>query len=189
MTCRILTRSGTEWKTAHRNRANLLEQQCADLTAISKSRLKATLRRATDIVPLADRLKQIVKGTKTRGERLDRVVEQISTAADPLEAWHGILDELQELAWVKVEDEAVTSLPPAPRLDNAGFTAKEKIALARQIQPQAWLDLLLFDLKDLPEFQYQVRADDFLPFENASPGQQATALLSILLLQEGPLCH
>ncbi|HEV3059464.1 MAG TPA: AAA family ATPase, partial [Vicinamibacterales bacterium] len=37
-----------------------------------------------------------------------------------------------------------------------------------------------------PVFEYQVRTDDFLPFENASPGQQATALLSILLLQDGP---
>ena len=63
---------------------------------------------------------------------------------------------------------------------------KEKIALARQIKPSAWLALLLFDLKDLPVFEYQVRIDDFLPFENASPGQQATALLSILLLQDGP---
>ena len=80
----------------------------------------------------------------------------------------------------------MTPLPPAARLDNAGFTQKEKIALARQLQPPAWLDLLLFDLRDLPVFEYQVRSDDFLPFENASPGQQATALLSILLLQDGP---
>jgi chromosome segregation protein len=93
---------------------------------------------------------------------------------------------LQALAWVRVEDEATTVLPASPRLDTSGFTPKEKIALARQIQPSAWLDLLLFDLKDLPVFQYQVRQDDFLPFENASPGQQATAPLSILLLQDGP---
>jgi len=176
----------TEWKATHRKRADLLEQQCAELTAISKSRLKAVLRRATDITPLADTLKQLVKGTKTRGERIDKLVDQISTATDPLETWHGILDELHEFAWVRVEDEAVTTLPTAPRLDNAGFTTKEKIGVARQVQPAAWVDLLLFDLKDLPVFQYQVRADDFLPFENASPGQQATTLLSILLLQEGP---
>ena len=176
----------TDWKSVHRKRADLLEQQCADLTAVSKSRLKAVLRRATDIEPLSERLKQLVKGTKTRGERIDKLAEQISTASDPLETWHGILDELQALAWVRVEDEATTPLPPAPRLDNAGFTPKEKLALARQVQPPAWLDLLLFDLKDLPVFQYQVRTDDFLPFENASPGQQATALLSILLLQDGP---
>lgn len=176
----------TDWKTAHRKRADLLEQQCKDLTAVSKSRLRAILRRATDIVPLAEKIKQLVKGTKTRGERIDNLVEQIAAAADPLESWHAVLDELQELAWLRVEDEAATQLPASRRLDNAGFTPKEKVALARQIQPTAWLDLLLFDLKDLPIFEYQVRADDFLPFEKASPGQQATALLSILLLQDGP---
>jgi chromosome segregation protein len=175
-----------QWKAAQRKRADLLEQQCAELTAVSKSRLKATLRRATDIEPLAEKLRQLVRGTKMRGEKIEKLVEQISTNADPLETWHGILDELQLLAWVRVEDEATTVLPASPRLDNAGFTPKERVALARQIQPPAWLDLLLFDLKDLPVFQYQVRQDDFLPFENASPGQQATALLSILLLQDGP---
>jgi chromosome segregation protein len=174
------------WKAAHRERADLLEQQCGTLTSVSKSRLKAVLRRATDTQPLADRLKLLIKGTKTRGDRVDNLVEQISTAADPLEAWHSILDELYDLAWVKVEDEATTQLPSTPRLDGAGFTAKERMALARQLQPSAWLDLLQFDLKDLPVFEYQVRDDDFLPFENASPGQQATALLSVLLLQDGP---
>lgn len=175
-----------EWKAAHRKRADLLEGQCSELTKVSKSRLNAVLKRAADIAPLAEKLKQIIKGTKARGERIDKLVEQISDAADPLETWHAILDELQSLAWVRVEDEATTQLPTTPRFDNAGFTAREKLALARQIQPAAWLELLLFDLKDLPVFEYQVRDDDFLPFEHASPGQQATALLSILLLQDGP---
>lgn len=175
-----------EWKSAHRRRADILEQQCRDLTLVAKSRLRATLRRATDIEPLVERMKQLIKGTKTRGDRVDNLVGQVSSSADPLETWHAILDELHELAWLRVEDEAVTSLPAVPRLDTAGFTHKEKVALARQLQPPGWLDLLLFDLRDLPVFEYQVRDDDFLPFENASPGQQATALLSILLLQDGP---
>lgn len=175
-----------DWKAAHRKRADLLEAQCKELTAVSKSRLRATLQRATDLGPLADRLRQLLKGTKTRTERVDKLVEQISAAADPLEAWHAILDELLELAWLRVEDEAATTLPAVPKLDNAGWTQKEKLALARQMQPPAWIELLLFDLKDLPKFEYQARPDDYLPFENASPGQQATALLSILLLQDGP---
>jgi chromosome segregation protein len=176
----------TDWKSAHRERADLLQEQCLALTGISRSRLRATLRRAADIDPLAERLKELIKGTKTRGERVDNLVRQLSAALEPLETWHEILDELQGLAWVGVEDEATTQLPMAPRLDHAGFTQKEKIALARQIQPTAWLELLLFDVKDLPVFEYEVRTDDFLPFDKVSPGQQATALLSILLLQEGP---
>lgn len=175
-----------EWKEAHRRRADRLESQCKELTAVSKSRLRATLQRAADLGPLGERLRQLIRGTKARTERVDRLVEQISAAADPLEAWHAILDELLELAWLRVEDEAVTTLPSVPKLDNAGWTQKEKLALAKQMQPPEWLELLLFDLKDLPKFEYQARPDDYLPFENASPGQQATALLSILLLQDGP---
>lgn len=176
----------SEWKAKHRDRAGILESQCKALTDVSTSRLRATLQQGADLGPLGDRLRQILKGTKTRTERVDKLLEHISAAADPLEAWHGVLDELLELAWLRVEDEAVTSLPSVPRLDNAGWTHKEKLALAKQMQPTAWIELLLFDLKDLPKFEYQARADDYLPFENASPGQQATALLSILLLQDGP---
>jgi type III restriction enzyme len=174
------------WRTAHRERADLLEQQCANLTSVSKSKLRATLLRAADLDPLADRVRALLKGTKIRGDRIENLMNQISTAGDPLDAWHAILDELHAIAGVRVEDESVVALPAVPRLDLAGFTQKEKIALARQLQPSTWIDLLLFDLEDLPVFEYQVRQNDYLPFEKASPGQQATALLSILLLQDGP---
>lgn len=177
----------TRWKAAHKERTDLLDAQCATLTAVSKSRLKATLKKAADLEPLAERLRTLMKGTKVRsGDRVDKLAESIRSAGDPLEAWHAILDELLELAWLRVEDEALVVLPAVPRLDNAGFTQKEKVALARQLQPDAWMDLFLFDLRDLPTFEYQVRTDDFIPFENASPGQQATALLAVLLLEDGP---
>jgi type III restriction enzyme len=182
----------TRLKAVHGQRAMLLEAQCDALTAIAQSRLKANLKRAADIEPLAQALRDLLKGTKIRGERVDQLMQQIAIAADPimssdpLEVWHGILDELLEFAWATVDDEAVAQLPASPRLDAAGFTQKEKIALARQLKPAAWLDLMLFDLKDLPVFEYEIRENDFIPFDNASPGQQATALLSILLLQDGP---
>jgi type III restriction enzyme len=176
-----------EWKSSHRKRATLLHNQCVALTEIApRSRLRATLRRAADVDPLSEELKQLLRGTKARGERVDNLVNQLATSPDPLEIWHEVLDELLGIAWIRVEDEATTQLPATPRLDNAGFTPKEKLALARQLEASTWIDLLLFDLKDLPVFDYEVRADDYLPFEKASPGQQATALLSILLLQEGP---
>jgi hypothetical protein len=90
------------------------------------------------------------------------------------------------LAWLHNEDDATTVLPAVPRLDAVGFTQKEKLALARQLDPPAWLELMLHDLRDLPVFEYEVRDNDFMPFQDASPGQQATTLLSILLLQDGP---
>lgn len=175
-----------DWVAAHTTRGDLLTTQCALLTGIASSRLRATLKRSADIGPLGEELKQVFRGTKARGDRIERLVQQVASAVNPLGVWQEILDELQTLAWSKVDDEAVTILPNTPRLENAGLTAREKLALARQLSSSSWLDLFLFDLSDLPVFEYQVREDDFLPFEKASPGQQATALLTILLLQDGP---
>jgi chromosome segregation protein len=181
-----LTELRTEWTHAHRTRSDALKDQCDNLTKLSKDRLRATLNRAADIQPLTDRLIQLVRGTKIRAEKIGQLTAQVSSAPNPLDAWNAILDELLELARLTVEDEAIVVLPPTPRLDSAGLGAKERIAIASQLEPMAWLELALFDLKDLPVFEYQIRADDFIPFQDASPGQQATVLLSILLAQKGP---
>ncbi len=155
-----------------------------ELTAVAaQSRLRAVLHRATDLAPLSERLKQLAKGTRREANESRISLSRLKPPRTLLDTWHAILDELLELAWLRVDDDATTRLPAVPRLDAAGFTQKEKVALARHLEPPMWLGLLLFDLKDLPIFEYQVRTDDFIPFEIASPGQQATALLSILLLQ------
>ena len=39
---------------------------------------------------------------------------------------------------------------------------------------------------DSPVFEFRAREEDYIPFENASAGQQATALLKALLNQPGP---
>jgi len=176
----------TAWIQLIGKRAELLEAQCAKLTATPNTRLRATLRRAADVEPVAEHLKQLFRGTKIATAKTDDLLKGVSDASSSLEAWHAVLDELLALAWIKVEDESTTTLPPVPRLDTAGFTVKEKMALTRKLEPTLSLDLLLLDLKDLPVFEYRLRDEDFIAFEDASPGQQATALLSILLLQDGP---
>ncbi len=175
-----------DWIAVHVERAELLEKQSQELTDLSGGKLQATLRRSGDVEPLADRLRTLLKGTKSRAESVEKLAAQVADAEQPLEVWHEILDELLELAWMDAEDEAVTKLPAAPTLDGAGFTQKTKFAIAKQWTPRVWIDLLTFELQDMPVFEYQVRPDDFLPFEDASPGQQATVLLSILLAQDGP---
>lgn len=174
------------WIQLFSERAELLEGQCAELSAIPNTRLRARLRRAADVTGIADHLKQLFRGTKISAAKTGILLQAVSDAEAPLEAWHSVLNELLELAWIKVEDESTTTLPPVPRLDSAGLTTREKMALARKLEPTNWLEVLLFDLKDLPVFEYRIREQDFIAFQDASPGQQATALLSILLLQDGP---
>ena len=40
--------------------------------------------------------------------------------------------------------------------------------------------------KSVPVFEYRAREQEYIPFQNASAGQQATALLKTLLNQPGP---
>ena len=43
-----------EWRLAYKDRADLLEKQCTELTRLSKSKIRATLRRAADTAPLGE---------------------------------------------------------------------------------------------------------------------------------------
>lgn len=48
-----------------------------------------------------------------------------------------------------------------------------------------WLDLALTPIRDEPLFEYQPKESEFIAFSAASAGQQATALLRVLLAQTG----
>jgi chromosome segregation protein len=58
--------------------------------------------------------------------------------------------------------------------------------VVRSLKPEDWLTLSLTPIKSLPVFEYRARENDYIPFRNASAGQQATALLKTLLNQAGP---
>ena len=49
-----------------------------------------------------------------------------------------------------------------------------------------WVELPLVEIVIEPVFEYRSRENDYIPFNNASAGQQATALLKTLLNEVGP---
>jgi chromosome segregation protein len=62
------------------------------------------------------------------------------------------------------------------------YSLNEACGFSGSLDPMSWTALCFVNgAVGLYAFH-----NDFLPFENASSGQQATALLSILLLQDGP---
>jgi chromosome segregation protein len=58
--------------------------------------------------------------------------------------------------------------------------------IARTLTQSEWLRLSLVWPQDEPVFEYRSKENEYIPFANASAGQQATALLSTLLNSEGP---
>jgi ABC-type cobalamin/Fe3+-siderophores transport system ATPase subunit len=65
------------------------------------------------------------------------------------------------------------------------LTVSDQKKISPRITPDSWLDLSLAPLTDHPEFEYQSKQGEYIAFSSASAGQQATALLTTLLAQEG----
>jgi type III restriction enzyme len=58
--------------------------------------------------------------------------------------------------------------------------------MSSKLSPDGWLLLALTGIEDHPSFEYQIREGEYIAFADASAGQQATALLQVLLGQSGP---
>jgi type III restriction enzyme len=103
----------------------------------------------------------------------------------PIVAWNEILADLEKLALHNVS--GTEQLPATPTLDASAFIASEKNRLATGLDSTTWLDLSVSDLEFNPVFQYCRNEDtsEYIEFADASAGQQATALLTVLLNQYG----
>jgi chromosome segregation protein len=78
-------------------------------------------------------------------------------------------------------------MPETRTLDLCGFIGSEKARIVGGFDASKWLDLLVSELEFRPVFRYCTNKEtaQFIDFADASAGQQATALLTVLLNQEG----
>jgi hypothetical protein len=125
-------------------------------------------------------------GSGLRREKIDAIGESISSAADSDEKWIEVLGELELLAAYDWEDSGDKKLPNCPALRASGFGNADLAKIAAKLGEDVWLEISLSRLEDQPQFEYRAREADYIPFTNASAGQQATALLKTLLNQPGP---
>ena len=175
----------TEWKKLHKEKGDLYAQQCGKLTELSDGVIRATARRGANIAALDRQLKAIMKGSGLRGQKIEDMLARISAAGDPVELWDSLLDELERLAHHTPGIEG-SQRPESPNLVQCGLAEGDLLKLAEKISPETWLELALTSLDDETTFEYQTKEKEYIPFENASAGQQATALLIALLNQPGP---
>ena len=175
-----------EWAELYKERADLIEERCVELTELSDGVIRATLRRGAGIEAVKESLTDIYTGTRVRGAKIDALCGQVADAADSVAEWNKIMDELESLAVLETQDGKMVRLPPTPTLTGVGFTKDELERLAIQLKLDAWLSLSLVELVDEPTFEYRLGEVDYIAFADASAGQQATALLRVLLNQTGP---
>ncbi|MEO7300520.1 MAG: TrlF family AAA-like ATPase [Verrucomicrobiota bacterium] len=175
-----------KWHTLKGNQYALLHQQCQNLTNLSENQIRATLKKASLVTEIVLKLKSYLTGTNIRGNKVETLLEMVTAAADPTIQWENALKELEALMLAASRASNGFVAPITPLISGAGFTGQDVEKLARKLTPEAWLELALTPLEDTPVFEYRVRESEYIAFADASAGQQATALLWVLLNQPGP---
>lgn len=184
-----LQSSRGRWIDAVARKAQLLEEQATQLSADSGGQLQVRIQRARSMEQLRGALQEAVIGAGiTRSEKFEALVQQLAGSADPLVAWLQIGAELVALARVGPHLPTGADLPQTPSLTAAGFIASELRRIAGRLNPSTAFQLTLLYPENVPIFEYRSADGTYVPFQEASPGQQATALISLLLNQSaGPL--
>ena len=175
-----------KWREAQNTRSSLLDNQCRNLTTLSENQIRATLKKGFSTDDVAAKIKTVLTGTAIRSSKLDTLLGSVGSAPAPLQAWEAVLFELEALMLVAARSPNTFVPPPTPTLTSAGFSSGDLEKLARKLSHESWIEVAVTPLKDAPVFEYRVRESEYIAFSDASAGQQATALLWVLLNQPGP---
>jgi chromosome segregation protein len=176
-----------QWQKYHTEKVTLLNEQAVRFTELSKNLIKAEVTKSINLQPLKSQLKAIFEGTRIREERIDSIVDIIKQSADPIKEYTAILEEFRLIAEYKVSEDKTFKIPETPLLTNCGYSEDHKAKLCSKLSTEDWLRLSASELEYNPEFYYTTNTQlaDVIPFREASAGQQATALLTVLLNQPG----
>jgi type III restriction enzyme len=174
------------WVGLYVTRADMMQVKCAELTELSKQRIRAHIARGVGTAKVRDRLLSLVAGTRILTRKVDTLCENIAGSASPVATWGEMAVELEKLVDYSGGESDEPKVRQTPLLSAAGFTENDLDRLAPKLTPEAWAELSLTELDDVPVFEYRQAAGQYIQFADASAGQQATALLRVLLNQEGP---
>lgn len=164
-------------------RSQCLEKQCDQLTKLSEGLLRASLRRGQGLRDVEARFRTLIAGSGIRTAKVEALFAALSQESDPISTWEALLDELEGLLLVDPDSDLTSEKTPV--LTRLGLNVADQKRVLPKISPDSWLDLALTPITDQPSFEYRVKEEDFVEFADASAGQQATALLRILLAQTG----
>lgn len=176
-----------DWFRIHQQKLNLLIEQSQNLTTLSKGCIKAEYSNNFDILKIKEQITFALQGTRIRDDKIQGLCDYFKNNENPLNAWNKVLNELKALAEQKSTDGSTFEMPVTPILTKCDFSQSHVEKIVSILTPDKWLDLALVLVEFTPDFQYSTDnlMGDTIPFSDASAGQQATALLTVLLNQHG----
>jgi type III restriction enzyme len=172
-----------EWRDLQAERTTAIEGECASLTSLSGGLIRARVLRSAGLDLLHERFKSAITGSNVRAAKAETFMKDIADAAEPLAAWEEAMDELEAVLLASDDPGAG---PTILKTALKRFKTEEVEKMAALLTPEGVLELKLLPMDDHPAFEYQTKDGEYIPFEDASAGQQATALVRVLLNQTGP---
>jgi len=176
-----------EWFLLHQKKVDLLNEQSQKFSQLSKGLIKSEVTKNIDIKQIKDQIIVAFQGTRIQENKIQLLCESISSNENPLQSWKKVLDELKVLAELKVSEDKKVDLPDTPILNRCEYNDGNKMRIIETLSPDNWLSMATTEIEFNPEFYYLTSNEmgDIIPFAEASAGQQATALLTVLLSQSG----
>ncbi len=181
----------TPWKAfmdAVRERANVLRDQCTIIGGQAQYEFKPHLAFCGDDRQVRESLYSLVQNRNVRdSDQKVRDLAAIVTSADhPLQRWREVVAELDAL----LASKGSNVLPQAPLFTSSGFTTANLESIRNGVTQDALEQIRFLNIDDRIEFVFRMGkktdgSDNYIPFDSASPGQQATCLLRTLLAQSG----
>lgn len=183
----IFSEEKEKWYALHQSKIDLLNAQASNFTILSKGIIKAEVTRSINIETIQELIVTSFTGTRISKDKIDNICQKISESESPLESWKSALDELKTLAEYKILEDKPIELPETPLLTETGLNSTNIQRIVEMFSPDNWLAMVTQEIEFEPQFFYSTgnEMQDVIPFSEASAGQQATALLSVLLNQEG----
>lgn len=172
-----------ELNATRKERASALMAECDTLSTSSDGMIRATLSANRGFGPVQTKFRALIAGSNVRSNKVEAFFDGLVKESDPAATWETVLEELESL--MLLEADAEVSSEETPTLTRLGFSITDQKRFAPKLTPDGWLDLSLAELSDFPEFQYRAKEGEYIPFDSASAGQQASALLGTLLSQGG----
>jgi type III restriction enzyme len=174
-----------KWNAEHHKKINELGKQCEQFTSLSTGFIKAEIKNCLDTEALVARLKTTFAGMNIKEDKLTKICQHLTDAADTFTAWNEVLAELEALSLH--DPESPDAIPDTPILAKSDFIQSERKRIAENLDSERWLNLSVAELELNPRFHYctNQKKFEYIAFADASAGQQATALLTVLLNQNG----
>jgi chromosome segregation protein len=182
-----LTDLRQEWFDLHNKKLALLNKQAETFSSLSNGLIKAEISKNIDTLPLKNQLVAALSGSRIREDRIDQLCSHIKSSESPISAWNDVIIELKALSEVKISSSKKMEIPESRILMTCEFSDVNLSKLIEVLSPKSWLDISLTEIEFSPKFLYSTNNElgDTIPFFEASAGQQATALLTVLLNQSG----